>query len=256
LCALFGRSAITLQGSSRGLLWTMLVCWVMLRPLACTLYSYSNGKEIMPSPIAHFAVGAAIALPFTALRNFSAEVRPAGLIVAAGLLAASPDIDMLFSRLIPYSHLFEHRGISHSLFFLVCLSFLYSGFVYSLSRSMLVREWLTLMLVFALAAVSHPILDAMGGGGRGVMLLYPWSEERQLLPWRLFDSLPPHYGRLTSHGLWLLLGAELPLAISCLITGFVLRWIIAYGSGIKRSMPTGPVCRVEAPRDSKGRERI
>jgi inner membrane protein len=49
---------------------------------------------------------------------------------------------------------------------------------------------LQLVLYFTLVILSHPLLDALTNGGRGVALLAPFSNERYFFPWRPIEVSP------------------------------------------------------------------
>ena len=97
-----------------------------------------------------------------------------------------PDVDALgFAAGIPYGHTFGHRGLTHSLFFAVCLGLLGVPFA----------KWLGVSPVGAFAflfasVASHGLLDAMTTGGLGVAFWSPFSNERYFLPWRVILVSP------------------------------------------------------------------
>src|ERR1039458_2624340 len=75
----------------------------------------------MASAIAHFIVGAALALPAIESRTIR-EVLPRWAIpISCGALAVAPDLDTIAMRAfgIPYGSFFGHRGFFHSPFFLI-----------------------------------------------------------------------------------------------------------------------------------------
>jgi inner membrane protein len=127
----------------------------------------------MASAITHFIVGASLALP--AIESVSIRgVMPRWAIpVSSGLMAVAPDLDTIAMRAldIPYGSFFGHRGFFHSPFFLILFSVLVA------------RRHVWIALMWAVCAVTHPLLDAMTDGGSGVMLLFPFSEERLFFPW-------------------------------------------------------------------------
>jgi inner membrane protein len=47
-----------------------------------------------------------------------------------------------------------------------------------------------LILYFSLVTLSHPLLDALTNGGRGVALLAPFSGKRYFAPWRPIEVSP------------------------------------------------------------------
>src|ERR1019366_3863980 len=106
----------------------------------------------MASAIAHFIVGAALALPAIESRTIR-EVLPRWAIpISCGALAGS-------------------------------LAAMAAG-----RRSSRAAVWLGLL--WAGCAVTHPLLDALTDGGSGVMLLFPFSEDRLFFPWRPIHVSP------------------------------------------------------------------
>lgn len=98
-----------------------------------------------------------------------------------GMICASlPDIDILaFKFGIPYSHMFGHRGISHSFFFAFLLAILVTILFFRKSENKIL-VWIYLFLCTA----SHGILDAMTSGGLGIAFFAPFSSERFFMPIR------------------------------------------------------------------------
>lgn len=171
--------------------------------------------ENLPSAISHFVVGATIALPFAAVPSIRKGVRPIGLMFSAGLLAAAPDLDTAFFGVIPYAHFFGHRGFFHSPLFAISFAMILSFLLFALSRSSSFLATVGVATAFTLALVSHGILDAMTDAGRGVMLLYPFSEERLFLPWRPFHAPPIKMSSLTVGQVKMMIRSELPIVFAC-----------------------------------------
>jgi inner membrane protein len=167
------------------------------------------------SSTAHFIVGAALALP--AVRRFRSWTVP----VSAGILAAIPDLDLAGRRLLGIrpGTVFAHRGFFHSPFFLILLAAALAGIVARLqARKVFVALW----LVWAGCMVTHPLMDAMTDGGRGVMLEIPFSRARMYLPWRPIHT-PPGSESLLSRAL-VLRPTEIPFCTAALIVGVFGWW--------------------------------
>jgi inner membrane protein len=101
-------------------------------------------------------------------------------------LSALPDADVLAVALGAHDGgAIGHRGASHSLCVAVAVG---------VSCALVARRlgWPVLRTVIAgtLAVASHGILDAFGEGGRGIPLLWPFSDERFMSPWRLLPDAP------------------------------------------------------------------
>jgi membrane-bound metal-dependent hydrolase YbcI (DUF457 family) len=57
-------------------------------------------------------------------------------------------------------------------------------------------------LAGGLALASHAVMDALGAGGRGLMLLWPFSFTRFHSPWRIFPDAPRGLKLLSPAGLF------------------------------------------------------
>lgn len=97
------------------------------------------------------------------------------VLLVGAILTIVPDIDVVgFKFGISYLHLFGHRGISHSLFFSVVLSWVASWLIFRHTRKFSFQIWTYLFLCTA----SHGVLDALTYGGQGVAFFAPFSNER------------------------------------------------------------------------------
>ena len=107
------------------------------------------------------------------------------LILFAGL-ALLPDADVLLVTLGACdAGACGHRGASHSLPVAIAIGLL-SGLIARRLR------WPVLKTVLAttVAVGSHALLDVLGAGGRGLPLLWPFSEARFISPVRIFPDAP------------------------------------------------------------------
>ncbi len=94
--------------------------------------------------------------------------------------AFAPDLDVLTFHLgIPYSSQWGHRGWTHSLFFALCFGWLMAWLIYRRSPDLRRIGWWCV-----LATASHPLLDMLTDGGRGVALWWPFDASRIFFPWR------------------------------------------------------------------------
>lgn len=104
--------------------------------------------------------------------------------------AAMPDLDVIaFKFGIPYSHVFGHRGITHSIFFSGIMAFLIKAIFYP-NTKISSHKGIFLLCFFFLSTVSHAILDAMTTGGMGVAIFAPFDNARHFLPWRFIKVSP------------------------------------------------------------------
>jgi len=142
----------------------------------------------MPTIITHAAVPLAIGVGLGKDR-VSRRLLVVG--IAASMLS---DLDTLgFHFGIPYGSPFGHRGFAHSLVFAGVLAVAATVFHQLLHTS----RWRAFAFVFVSAA-SHGLLDAFTNGGRGVALLWPFSNARFFAPVRVIQVSPIGVGRFFS----------------------------------------------------------
>lgn len=180
----------------------------------------------MSSAVSHFVMGATIALPFTAVPSVRKAVRPIGLVLSAGLLSAAPDLDTAFFGVIPYAHFFGHRGFFHSPFFGISVAVTLSFLLLAVLRSFGMKASAGVAAALALALASHGLLDAMTDAGLGVMLLYPFSEERFFLPWRPFHAPPVKISSLSIRQVQMMVRSELPIVLACAAIAGTVQFVI------------------------------
>jgi inner membrane protein len=147
----------------------------------------------MPSIFSHAIFAAAAGRAYTSRRL------PLRFWVLTALCAMLPDADAVgFAFGVRYGSMFGHRGITHSIAFSLLAGAL---------AAMLCFERVPgfkrgrLILYFALATFSHPLLDMLTNGGLGVALLAPFSAERYFLPWRPIEVSPIGLGFFSERGL-------------------------------------------------------
>lgn len=135
---------------------------------------------------------------------------PQGLIssrlLGAGVLASLlPDADMMgFYWGIPYSSELGHRGFTHSLLFAVAIACCAAAACNSL-RS---RAYIAFLFV-GMSCISHPLLDMLTSGGKGVALFWPFEKTRVLSSFRPVSAAPMNVARFfTDHG-WQVFKSEL-----------------------------------------------
>ena len=145
----------------------------------------------MCSVLTHPAVPIALAtlLPQEAL---SPTVLLAG--VACSVI---PDLDVIgFKFGITSDHMLGHRGLTHSIVFAAVLSALLTS---TLFRHSPPDPWIICLFLF-FSTLSHPLLDMLTNGGRGVALLAPFSNARYFFPWRPIEVSPISLRRFFSGG--------------------------------------------------------
>src|SRR5262249_27665646 len=107
-----------------------------------------------------------------------------------------------------------HRGASHSLFMALAI-----GLVAALLARRVGWPMLRTGIAVTVAVASHGILDALGAGGRGIPLLWPFSATRFHSPWRLLPDAPRGLGMISRSGVVDLI---LEFAVFFPITAFAL----------------------------------
>jgi inner membrane protein len=158
-----------------------------------------------------------VALPFLTARSVRQHVPPAAVIVSAAVFSMAPDIDTVLWGVIPYEHFFGHRGFFHSPLFLVTLSAICAALVTWFWR-VPARTAALLATLWAIVAVSHPLLDAMTDGGLGVMLLYPLNEDRYFFSWQPMRVSPIGLGAIW-YTASVVLPSEFPFCFAALLFG-------------------------------------
>jgi inner membrane protein len=142
----------------------------------------------MASVFGHIAASTALAYAF-----FPEQTRPAVLGLAA-FCAAAPDLDVLAFRFgIDYGSEWGHRGWTHSIVFAVALGLLLAALFFRQDR-----DFWKIALLCVLATASHPLLDMLTNGGRGVALWWPFSLERLFFPWHPIQVSPLSAGAFFS----------------------------------------------------------
>lgn len=130
----------------------------------------------MPIPLSHAAVGYALG---AWLHPGKPDRR---VCIAAAACAALPDIDAIGWALhISDASTIAHRAITHSLTFAVAGAFLVTALLFRGGPWALRRTRIALTL--AVAAASHPCLDALSTYSLGVEFFAPFSHHRYRFPW-------------------------------------------------------------------------
>ena len=143
--------------------------------------------------LGHVAVGL---LAGRALRPHAA-FRAAGPMAICAALALLPDLDYVGVMLgVPDVGPGGHRGATHSLIPPLLIALLAAA----LAPRIRLPRWRT-ALICGLVVASHPLLDAMTTGGRGVPLLWPLSFHRFGIPWRPIPNAPCGLAYLSLTGL-------------------------------------------------------
>jgi len=131
----------------------------------------------MPSAISHIVAGASLGYSLNGGRRVF-------FFILAAFISILPDLDVLaFGFGIPYGDIFGHRGFFHSLVFSVIVSLALVLLCFR-GRDFSAAERARIFVILFIIAASHPVLDAMTGGGLGIGLFIPFSNERIFLPWR------------------------------------------------------------------------
>jgi inner membrane protein len=174
----------------------------------------------MASLFAHALVGATVSV------SMPGEVRRARVAMLAAFAAAAPDLDVAaFLVGIPYTSPWGHRGFTHSLVFAAALGPTLAALVPAARASLAAyARW---SAFFAAVTASHPLLDMLTNGGKGVALFWPFTNERYFLPWRPIEVSPLWIGRFFGPDGWRVLTNEgLYIGLPC-VAWLLVWWLRA-----------------------------
>jgi inner membrane protein len=139
----------------------------------------------MPSIFSHAIFASVVGSAYTA----EPMAMPRRYWVLTAACAMLPDADAIgFAFGVRYESMWGHRGLTHSIAFALLVGFVVGMFAFG-KRSTGAGK-LQLVLYFTLVTLSHPLLDALTNGGRGVALLAPFSAERYFFPFRPIEVSP------------------------------------------------------------------
>jgi len=148
----------------------------------------------MPTVFSHAIFASAIGTAY------AGEPTPWSFWVLTASCAMLPDVDAIgFAFGVRYDSMWGHRGLTHSIAFAVLVGLAAGMFAFGKRSNGPGR--LQLSLYFTLVTLSHPLLDALTNGGRGVALFAPFSAERYFFPWRPIEVSPIGMGFFSSRGL-------------------------------------------------------
>jgi len=134
----------------------------------------------MPSIFSHAIFASAVGSAYTT------ERMPARFWVLTAACAMLPDADAVgFAFGVRYDSMLGHRGLTHSIAFALLVGLAVGTCAFGKRPGKL-----QLVLYFTLVTLSHPLLDALTNGGRGVALLAPFSGERYFFPFRPIEVSP------------------------------------------------------------------
>ena len=137
----------------------------------------------MPSIFSHAIFASALGGAYTT------ERMPLRFWILTAACAMLPDADAIgFAFGVRYESLWGHRGVTHSIAFALLVGLAVGMFAFGTRATGPGK--LQLVLYFTLVTLSHPLLDAMTNGGRGVALLAPFSGERYFFPFRPLEVSP------------------------------------------------------------------
>jgi inner membrane protein len=131
--------------------------------------------------------------------------------LAGAIATIVPDFDVTaFALGIPYSHLFGHRGFTHSITFALLLSALGTGLLRTPGQ-----RRATFVFLF-LCTMSHGLLDAMTDGGLGVAFFAPFHNARYFLPWTPIRVSPIGAGFFSPRGMLTLRSELVWVCLPCI----------------------------------------
>jgi membrane-bound metal-dependent hydrolase YbcI (DUF457 family) len=119
----------------------------------------------MALPVGHALLGASMAALFLPQDARPQSVR---ILLTSALIAVSPDFDYLFYRVLDWGEAW-HRSFSHSITFALAVG--------ALATIAIGPRKPKVFLIYSLAIISHPILDALVSERGGVQFLWPLSND-------------------------------------------------------------------------------
>ncbi len=168
----------------------------------------------MPSPLAHVTIGALLAdTQRTLLPDRRSQFR---LLAVCLFFSLAPDLDVI-PGLIAGDLNAYHNQASHSLLFALGVSLLGAPVVSSLLPSLSIKR--SFLIVFV-CYTTHILMDLVTRG-RGVLLLWPFTDHRFASPVPLFYGVERSYGVWTYHHL-ITLANEIVFIV--LVTALYLRY--------------------------------
>lgn len=139
------------------------------------------------------------------------------VVVAAILGTIAPDFDTIgFALGIPYGSMFGHRGFTHSIFF---------ALLYALLATLAIRRGKGAFAFIFLCTISHPMLDAMTNGGRGIAFFAPFTNERYFFPWRPIRVSPIGTRFFSTRALGVIASEVVWVWIPCAVAGLLGKYV-------------------------------
>jgi inner membrane protein len=147
------------------------------------------------------------------------------LVLAGAACSVIPDLDVIGLKFgISSQQMLGHRGLTHSIAFAAALGALLTYTLFGHSHPDL---WVVFLYLFV-STLSHPLLDMLTNGGRGVALLAPFSNARYFFPWRPIEVSPISVRRFLSGRGVQIMRSELRWvwlpAAGVVILGMIVRW--------------------------------
>ena len=167
----------------------------------------------MPTILSHPAIPLAVGL------GLGSKVVSRPLLFTGIALSILPDFDVIAFRLgIPYSAEYGHRGFSHSLFLAAVIALLGALILRRVKVPLKMSAWFLF-----LSMASHGVLDTFTTGGKGIALLWPFSEQRFFSPFQVIRVSPLSLSRfLSSRGIAVFLSELQWVWLPSILLAFVL----------------------------------
>ena len=166
------------------------------------------------------------------------KVVPLSVVALGMLLSVAPDADSITFRFgIPYSSAFGHRGFTHSIGFALVTAAIAS----LLTRKAVTNHFAVFIFLFV-SMFSHGLLDAFTNQGKGVALLWPFSDMRFFFPFHPVEASPLNVRRFfTQRGLEILSSEAKWVWTPCVVfavLGFLVRKTFG-ANNAKADVPKG-----------------
>lgn len=142
------------------------------------------------------------------------------LLLTTAVCAMLPDLDSIgYFAGVPYGSAWGHRGATHSLVAALVVGLVVAAVARARGKS----GWWWFAAA-ACAMASHPVLDALTSGGKGVALFWPFSETRWFLPLRPIPVSPMGAGVLSHRGVYVVVSELVLIGLPSLCLGATLHF--------------------------------
>ena len=124
---------------------------------------------------------------------------------------------LLYYLGVPYESFWGHRGIFHSIFAAIFLSFITNYLLLRKIDKLFSLSWWKSYSLLSIIAISHSVLDALTNGGHGIAFFAPFDNTRYFFPWRPLQVSPMGISFFGPKGLKVVLSEGFWIWLPCII---------------------------------------